>query len=107
MDNKIFQNDHAKEKLEEWYQLFLNKIDTPTESIQVETSFGTSHVLKAGDDSKPVLLCLHSMLTSSAHLVSELNPLLDHYQIFAPDLPGQFVRGPEVRFSYKDNSFSD
>lgn len=107
MRNKIFQNGSAKEKLEEWYQVFLKRIDPTTESIAVETSFGTNHILKAGDDSRPVLLCLHAMLTSSAHLVSELQPLLDHYQIIAPDLPGQSVRGLEARFSYKDNSFAD
>ena len=46
------------------------------------------------------------MLTSSAHLVSELQLLLDHFHIIAPDLPGQSVKGLEVRFSYKDNSFA-
>lgn len=107
MKKKIFRNDQAKEKLEEWYQIFLDKIDGSTESIHFETSFGTNHVLKVGDESKPVLVCLHSMLTSSAHLVSELQRLLKNYQIIAPDLPGQSVRGLETRFSYDDNSFAD
>lgn len=107
MKNKIFRNDQAKEKLEEWYQTFHNKIDAPTESINVETSFGSNYVLKAGDPSKPVLLSLHSMLTSSAHLASELHRLLKHYQTIAPGLPGQSVRGLEIRFSYDDNFFAD
>ncbi|WP_234567243.1 alpha/beta fold hydrolase [Rhodohalobacter sp. 614A] len=107
MKNKIFRSESAKEKLEEWYQTFHKKIDAPTESIHVETSFGSNHVLKAGDESKPVLVCLHSMLTSSAHLVSEIQRLLKHYYIIAPDLPGQSVRGLETRFSYSDNSFAD
>lgn len=106
MKEKIFSDENANDKLEEWYQTFLSKINAPTESLQVKTSFGVNHVLKAEDDSRPVLLCLHAMLTSSAHLVSELNPLLEHYQIIAPDLPGQSVRGLEIRFSYKDNSFA-
>lgn len=106
MNSKIFRDEKGIRKLEEWYQKFLNKIDSPLESISVETSAGVNHLLVAGDRSKPPLLCLHSMLTSSAHLVSELQLLLDHYHIIAPDLPGQSVRGLKTRFSYKDNSFA-
>lgn len=107
MKGKIFQNNDAKKKLEVWYQVFLEKIDFPTESKYVETSLGSNHVLIAGDKTKPPLLCLHSMLTSSAHLVSELQELLDHYHIIAPDLPGQSIRGLETRLSYKDDSFAE
>lgn len=107
MKSKIFRNENSRQKLEEWYQRFVNKIETPIESVYVQTSFGSNHILKAGKESKPPLLCLHSMLTSSAHLTSELQLLLDHYYIIAPDLPGQSARGLETRFSYKDNSFAE
>jgi pimeloyl-ACP methyl ester carboxylesterase len=107
VSRKIFRDDSGRENLEEWYQRFLNKIVSQKESVHVKTSFGPNHILKVGDKTKPPLLCLHSMLTSSAHLVSELQLLLNHYYIIAPDLPGQSVRGLEKRFSYKDNSFAD
>jgi pimeloyl-ACP methyl ester carboxylesterase len=44
------------------------------------------------------------MLTSSAHLVSELNPFLEHFHIVAPDIPGQSPRGLPLRLSYSDDS---
>ena len=78
MKSKIFRSDKGLKNLEEWYQTFLNKIVAPTESITVQTSFGSNHILIAGDTTKPPLLCLHSMLTSSAHLVSELQLSLIH-----------------------------
>jgi pimeloyl-ACP methyl ester carboxylesterase len=104
---KIFQSDEAVKELEEWYQLFLKKIEAPTESLEVQTTHGANHILKVGDQTKPPILCLHSMLTSSAHLASELQLLLTHYHIIAPDLPGQSVRGLKIRFSYKDDSFAN
>lgn len=107
MSNKIFRDEKGVMEVEDWYKKFLNKIDAPTESFHVETSHGSNHILIVGDKSKPPLLCLHSMLTSSAHLVSELQGLLSHYHIIAPDLPGQSVRGLQTRFSYKDNSFAE
>ena len=91
----------------EWYQKFLDRAAIETTSREVSTSYGTNHVLIAGDRSGPPIVCLHSMLTSSAHLVSELTALASHFQIIAPDLPGQSVKGLPVRLSYSDYSHSD
>ena len=103
----IFKNDEARKRLDEWYQTFLNRAAIETTSHEVPTSYGNNHVLMAGDSEKPPIVCLHSMLTSSAHLVSELTALASHFQIIAPDLPGQSVKGLPVRLSYSDYSHSD
>jgi pimeloyl-ACP methyl ester carboxylesterase len=47
------------------------------------------------------------MLTSSAHLLSELGPLLDRFHVIAPDLPGQSVRGLPTHLPYDDHSHAD
>lgn len=104
MNNKIFKNDHARKRLENWYQQFLGRVDGNTKSQNIPTSFGKSHVLMVGDPSNPPLVCLHAMMTSSAHLASELDALLDQFYIIAPDLPGQSIRGLPVRLSYTDDS---
>ena len=44
------------------------------------------------------------MRTGSAHLLSELGPLLHRFRVIAPDLPGQSVRGPQVRLPLDDDS---
>ncbi|MEM7393611.1 MAG: alpha/beta hydrolase, partial [Verrucomicrobiota bacterium] len=66
--------------------------------------FGNSHVLLAGPPDGPPLVCLHAMRTGSAFLTSELNLLLDRFRVIAPDLPGQSVRGPQLRMSLTDDS---
>jgi 2-hydroxy-6-oxonona-2,4-dienedioate hydrolase len=104
MDTKIFKNDAAKQRLNGWYDRFLVRAGVPTTSIDVSTSYGTNHVLTIGDASKTPLICLHSMLTSSAHLVSELARLSEHYYIVAPDIPGQSAKGLPLRLSYEDHS---
>ncbi|MCC7435473.1 MAG: alpha/beta hydrolase [Methanoregulaceae archaeon] len=57
-----------------------------------------------GPGDAPPLVCLHAMRTGSAHLLSELGPLFSQYRIIAPDLPGQSVRGPQVRLPLNDDS---
>lgn len=104
MGTPVFKNDEAKARLLNWYDRFLAKIDVPTKSLEVSTSFGSSHVLAVGDPSKPPMVCLHAMLTSSAHLLSELSLLARDYYLLAPDIPGQSVKGIPKRLSYTDDS---
>lgn len=104
MGTPVFKSDAAKARLQRWYDRFMAKIDVQNESKVVETSFGSSHVLAAGDPSKPPMVCLHAMLTSSAHLLSELSLLARDYYLLAPDIPGQSVKGIPTRLSYTDDS---
>lgn len=90
-----------------WYQKFHDKIDIPSQSVEVSTRFGENHVLTMGKSNGIPLVLLHSMLTSSAHLLSELSSLADTFYIIAPDIPGQSVKGLPTRLSYKDSSHSD
>lgn len=104
MGTPVFKSDAAKARLQRWYDRFMAKIDVQNESKVVETSFGSSHVLAVGDPSKPPMVCLHAMLTSSAHVLSELSLLAQDYYLLAPDIPGQSVKGIPARLSYTDDS---
>jgi len=106
VSTKIFKNEDAKNRMYNWYQRFLDRVNVQRKSIEVSTSFGKNHVLTIGDSSNSPLVCLHSMLTSSAHLVSELASLSEDFYIIAPDLPGQSVKGLPIRLPYSDDSHS-
>lgn len=105
MGKDIFKNEEARNRQEEWYQRFLVKAGCRVQFETVTTSFGESQVLIAGDVSKPPLVCLHAMLTGSAHLLSELKDLTESYHLILPDIPGHSVRGIPKRLSYQDNSY--
>lgn len=107
MDQSIFKSEDARAQLETWYQRFLDRVDGPVESRTVSTPHGLNHVLIGGDPSKPPLVALHAMMTSSAHLLSELGPLLDRFHVIAPDLPGQSVRGLPTHLPYDDCAHAD
>lgn len=104
MNAAIFKSAAGRQRLVEWFDRFLARIDAPVERRIVPTSLGSSHVLVAGDPANPPLLCLHGALGSSAHGVAELGPLLNHFQVFAPDVPGQSVHGPAVRLPFDGHS---
>lgn len=104
MATKIFKSETAQKRLEAWYDKFLAKIKGPVEHRDIPTAHGPSHVLLAGDPTRPPLVVIHGSLASSAHVVPELGPLTERYRIIAPDVPGQSARGPHVRLPLKDDS---
>lgn len=90
--------------MEGWYERFRARIPVPVESRHVTTRMGDTHVLLAGPGGGPPVVCLHAMRTSSAHLLAEVGALARHCRVIAPDLPGQSVRGPQVRMPLNDDS---
>jgi pimeloyl-ACP methyl ester carboxylesterase len=107
MSQVIWKNDAGRKRLESWYSRFADRIAVPVETREVATRLGPSHVLMAGNEAGPTLVCLHAMRTGAAHLLSELGPLLEKFHIVAPDLPGQSVRGPQVRLPLHDRSYAE
>lgn len=106
MAKDIFKDQKARKRQEEWYNHFLEKVNCKIDVQVVPTFAGNSHVLMAGDSSKPPLLCLHAMLTGSAHLLSEIRDLTQDYYLIIPDIPGHSVRGIPKRLSYENGSYS-
>ncbi len=106
MGTTIFKSDAARVRLAGWYDKFLGRVTVPVVHREVPTALGPSHVLVAGDDSLPTLVCLHGSLASSAHLLSELQLLASRFRLVLPDLPGQSARGPQIRLPLNDDSLA-
>ena len=104
MGSVTWKDEPARARLERWFERFRERVGVPTESREVPTRHGPSHVLLAGGSNAPPLVCLHAMRTGSAHLLSELGPLASAFRLVAPDLPGQSVRGPQVKLPLHDDS---
>lgn len=105
--SQIWKSHDGKLRLETWYERFLQKIDREVTSTQVPTRFGESHVLVTGPASAPPLVCLHAMRTGASFMLSEMGHALGHFRIYAPDLPGQSVRGLDRRLPLKDDSHAN
>ncbi len=104
MSQRIFRDTAGRRTLESWYERFLSRVRAPVRHREVSTAHGPSHVLCVGDPALPPLLCLHGALASSAHAASELGPLAERFHVLLPDVPGQSVRGPEVRLPVKTDA---
>lgn len=104
MKSQLWKTQKGRQRLEAWYDHFQAKIETPVQSIHVPTTWGENHVLVVGPEDAPPLVALHAMRTGASFLLAELAPLLTLYRVYAPDLPGQSIRGLDVRQPLDDQS---
>ena len=71
------------------YDATLENLTIPYQTRMVETSFGNTHVVTAGEtDASPVLV-LHSAASNAVGCWPIINSLASNYFVFAPDAPRQ------------------
>ncbi|WP_437923157.1 alpha/beta hydrolase [Sorangium sp. So ce291] len=93
----MFESPEARARIAAWYERFRGRLTFPTESREVATRFGATHLLVAGPEHAPPLVCLHGALASSAHLMGELGSLVQRFRVYAVDVIGQSVKSSDVR----------
>jgi pimeloyl-ACP methyl ester carboxylesterase len=67
------------------------------EAIDIETSFGTTHVNVAGSPDSPPLLLLPGAQISSTIWYPNVEPLSRHFRVYAPDIVDQTGRSVPAR----------
>lgn len=101
----MFKNEQARAVVAGWFDRFHARIKTPTVSRHLKTSFGETHVLVGGPEQAPPLVILHGAMASSAHAIHELEPLLQHFRVYAVDVLGQSVKSADHRPSVSNDEY--
>lgn len=101
----IYKNEQGRQLMADWYQTFLDRLDEPVGFRHVETSLGTTHVLTAGPEDRPPLLCFHGVLGSAPYALSLVRRLIPHFRILFPDTPGQPGRSAETRLPMRGDAY--
>ncbi|MCM2375254.1 alpha/beta fold hydrolase [Aporhodopirellula aestuarii] len=104
---QIWKTPAGRDRLNAWYDKFASKLETEVTHLSVPTSIGPTHVLASGPEGGLPLVCLHSMRTGASFLLSELPSLAKRFRLYAPDMPGQSIRGPAVKLPVHDDSYAD
>lgn len=88
-DLSLYKSLEGYEKIMSWYERLKNRIQVDHDSLFINTRFGTTHVIAAGDkEAKPVLL-IPGIAGCAPLWRHQINDLSRHYRIFALDVVGQ------------------
>ncbi|MBN2775743.1 MAG: alpha/beta hydrolase [Prolixibacteraceae bacterium] len=85
----IYTSEPNRQKLMEIYDEKVSDWPDDTEDIYLETEFGTVHVLVCGIEENPPLLMFHAASMGAHSWAENLEPVLDHYRIYAVDNIGE------------------
>lgn len=102
----VYKNEHGRQLMADWYQTFLERLGDTVGSEHIETELGTTHVLTAGPEDRPPLLCFHGVLGSAPYALSLVRRLIPHFRILFPDTPGQPGRSAETRLPMRGDGYA-
>lgn len=86
---KRYKSPIGKKLIFESYDLLLKAWDVEFEEKDIDTSFGQTHIITAGDRNKPPLLLLHGTADNSAMMwIYNSKVLAEHFRIIAVDAIG-------------------
>lgn len=101
---KVFKSEKGRERALESYNQLLEMWDTEIEETDVETSYGTTHCITAGNKGNPPLLMFHGVGDNSAVMwLLNMKELSRHFFCIAIDTlggPGKSV--PNENFNKKE-----
>jgi pimeloyl-ACP methyl ester carboxylesterase len=83
-----FRSTAAREEYAQIYQRAIDQSEVALDERYVDTSYGSTHVLTAGDPAKPPLVALHAKSFSSTMWIPLLPTLVDSHRVFLIDAVG-------------------
>ncbi|MBR0577169.1 alpha/beta hydrolase [Proteiniclasticum sp. BAD-10] len=104
MKTSVFKSEEAKNRLRTAYNQILRAF--PFEQHLLETAFGETFLLAAGDEAHLPIVLLHGSCSNSAFWFPEIMALSRTHRVYAVDLPGEAGNSTEYRPDLESPAFS-
>jgi len=99
----VFKTEAGRDRVRSYYNMVLSQL--PFERRYIETTFGRTFLLVAGDEANPAIILLHGSCSNSAFWFPEIMALSSTHRVYAVDIVGEAGNSEEYRpdldfFSY-------
>lgn len=105
MKTSVYQSPEKREAFRTVYNGFLSGM--PFEKRTIDTPYGETFLLEAGDPQKPAVVLLHGSCTNSAFWFNDIMALSKDYHVFAADIPGEAGNSSEFRLDLDTADYAD
>jgi len=102
----IFKSPEGRQRILDQYAKLLSGFDFTYQERYIETSYGSTYVLEAGQADQPPLLLFHGSTSNSAAWFSDMKQLAQDYRILAVDLIGDAGHSAETRLDMKSKAYA-
>ncbi|MEL7648133.1 MAG: alpha/beta hydrolase [Sedimentibacter sp.] len=104
MNNSVFKTEEKRDEFRAYYNNLLSQF--PFEQRYVQTTFGKTFMLIAGQESNPPVILLHGSCSNSAFWFPEIMALSDIYRVYAIDIIGEAGNSEEYRPDLSSEAFA-
>lgn len=101
----VFKSEECKIAIRTRYNQILSNF--PFQKRYVETSFGSTFILEAGDAMNPPLILLHGSCSNSAFWFGEISALSKTFHVLAIDILGEAGNSADNRLDLNSEDYAD
>lgn len=106
-DVKVFKTDEGRRKILSYYSKLLGSVTFAYQERYVDTRFGKTYILEAGDPEKPAVVLIHGSCSSSAMWFRDIPVLAEQYHVYSLDIVGDAGNSEENRLDQSADEFAD
>ncbi|PWN06332.1 alpha/beta fold hydrolase [Rhodohalobacter mucosus] len=103
--SSLFKSEQGKSEILQLYDAKLESLNIDYEYITVQTSFGHTHIIAAGDPANPPVILVHGSNGCAPIALETYANLHKEYRVYAIDVLAQPNKSAETRLSMKDDSY--
>jgi pimeloyl-ACP methyl ester carboxylesterase len=103
--SSLFKSEQGKKEILQLYDAKLDSLKIEYEYLTVQTSFGTTNVIAAGDVGNPPIILVHGANGCAPIALETYANMHKTYRVFAVDVLAQPNKSAETRLSMKDDSY--
>lgn len=101
----IYKSPHGEKLIMEFYERMLSKWPVEYSEADIDTSFGTTHVIISGNPANPPLVLLHGSTSNSVTWAGDIKEYSAHFRVYAPDMPGEPGKSTQRRLSWSNDDY--
>ena len=102
---KVFKTDEGRRKILSHYGRLLENANFACRERYVDTAFGKTYLLEAGDPEKPAVILIHGSCSNSAAWFGDIPVLAEHYHVYSVDIVGDAGNSEETRLDQTTDEF--
>ncbi|HEX9063116.1 MAG TPA: alpha/beta hydrolase [Clostridia bacterium] len=99
---KAYKSEKGKDEVINIYDEILKKWKVTYEVFNIDSSYGSTFVIRSGDIAFPPLLLLHGTSSNSAIWIEDVEEYSKNFCVYAIDIPGEPGKSEERQYSLKE-----
>lgn len=104
MKKSVFKTEAGRDKFRAYYNNILSQF--PFQQQYIETSYGKTFILTAGQEFNPPIILLHGSCSNSAFWFPEIMALSNNFRVYAIDIIGEAGNSEEYRPDLNTDDFA-